>query len=189
MLHCEGRLVLVLTLALTLAHGSGCGDDARAPAGAAGPSSLARPRGRFDRSQTAASSVRGPVVAHVDGEPIGLAEVQQLCSATGLPPDQALRRLVSERLLVRHASREGYGGLAVVERAARQAQVRALLARTVEAPQAPTTPGSRAEDPAPAATVAEQKERLDRLLTQLAQQVGVKYDEVAIQQAFKPDSR
>jgi len=177
MLHCEGRLVLVLTLA----SGSSCGDDTRVPAGAAGLRAHTAEPG-------AASSAGGPVVAHVDGEPIGLAEVQQLCSATGLQPDQALRRLVSERLLVRHASSEGYGELAVVERAARQARVRALLARTVEAPQTPTTLGSRA-DPAPTVTVAEQKERLDRLLTQLAQQVGVKYDEVAIQQAFKPDSR
>jgi len=134
--------------------------------------------------EASTASVRGPVVARVDGDPIGLAEVQQLCSVTGLPAHEAHERLVSERLLVRHASAQGYGELAVVERAAAQARVRALLAQTVEASGAPAPLAGRPEA-ARAAPLAQQKAELDRLLAQLAQKTRVAYDEAAIQQAFK----
>jgi hypothetical protein len=121
-------------------------------------------------------SLQGPVVAEVDGDVIGLAEVQHLCSVTGLSPRAALARLVSERLLVRHAAEQGYGELRAVERAAARARVRALLASTIEASGEASTPD-------------QQRVRLEQLLTELAQKSKVSYDEVAIRQAFAHESR
>lgn len=144
----RARAVLTLVFGAVL----GCGEDAR-------PTSVPT------------SPVQGPVVAEVDGDAIGLGEVQRLCDVTGLSPRAALERLVSERLLVQHAAEQGYGELPAVERAAARARVRALLAATIEGAGAGTA-------------VSQQREQLERLLAELAQRSHVAYDEAAIRQAF-----
>jgi hypothetical protein len=122
-----------------------------------------------------ASPVKGPVIAEVEGDAIGLGEVQHLCDVTGLSPRVALERLVGERLLVAYAAEQGYGDLPVVERSATRARVRALLASTIEAQ-------------GPAAGVGEQKAKLDQLLAELTRTYAVTYDQAAIQQAFASPS-
>ncbi len=79
----------------------------------------------------------GPVVASVDGEPITLAEVEELVHATKLTPHEALARLEEERLLVAYAAQRGYGQGQDRPRDLKQARVRALLSRVVEAGNAP----------------------------------------------------
>jgi hypothetical protein len=142
------RAVLALALGVVL----GCVDEAKPAAGPVG-------------------TVEGRVVAEVDGDLIGLGEVQRLCDRTGLSPRAALERLVGERLLVQRAAEQGYGDLPAVERAAARARVRALLASTIEA--------SAAGD-----TVSDQRAKLERLLAELAQRSKVAYDEAAIRHAF-----
>lgn len=146
----KARAVLALALGLVL----GCVDDVKT-------------------GSVPTSSVDGPVVAEVDGDAIGLGEVQRLCALTGLSPRAALQRLVGERLLVQHAAEQGYGQLPAVERAAARARVRALLASTIEV--------SAAGD-----TLRDQRAKLERLLAELAQTHKVAYDEAAIRHAFAP---
>ncbi len=146
----KARAVFALALGVLL----GCGDDAKT---AAAP----------------VVTVQGPVVAEVDGDAIGLGEVQRLCDLTGLSPRAALQRLVAERLLVQHAAEQGYGDLPAVERAAARARVQALLASTIEV--------SAGGD-----TLNDQRAKLDRLLAELAQTSKVAYDEAAIRHAFVP---
>jgi hypothetical protein len=123
-----------------------------------------------------AVTVEGPVVAEVDGDPIGLGEVQRLCDVTGLSPRAALERLVGERLLVQHAAEQGYGELPAVERAAARARVRALLASTIEAPGAADTTEAR-------------RAKLQRWLVELAQTSRVAYDEATIRHVFADPTR
>lgn len=148
----KARAVLALALGVVL----GCVDDTK---------TAAVPTG----------SVEGPVVAEVDGDAIGLGEVQRLCDLTGLSPRAALQRLVGERLLVQHAAEQGYGDLPAVERAAARARVRALLASTIEVP-------------AVGDTVTDPRAKLERLLAELAQTHKVAYDEAVIRHAFAPQT-
>jgi hypothetical protein len=76
--------------------------------------------------------VEGPVAATVDGEPIGLAEVEATARATGLSPIEALHRLEQERVLLRRAEGAALGLDAQAEDAARRASVQALLRARVE---------------------------------------------------------
>lgn len=130
-----------------------------------------------DGSQPAPTSrpVReaGPVVARVNGDPIGLDEVRQVCAASSLSPEQALERLVEERLLAQHAEARGYGEFAETRNAVLRAQVRALLEESVDR-EVEDTPGRR--------------ERLERLLQGLRSKTKVVYDEEAVQKAMHDDS-
>lgn len=118
----------------------------------------------------------GVAVAHVNGDPISLSEVQQLCDATQLSPHKALERLVAERLLAQHAAARGYGALPEVKRAQQQASVRVLLAQELEGPGQPPQ-------------VEQRRGKLQRWLAALARQTRVTYDEATIGQAFAADPR
>jgi hypothetical protein len=98
------------------------------------------------------ASARGAVVARVDGAPIGLDEVRELCERTGLAPRAALERLVDERLLVRAALARGYQQSSQVAQEGQRAEVQALLAAEVERGNAP-----------PEIPLAEARERFDRV--------------------------
>lgn len=102
-----------------------CGGPAPAPAPASSapeaPSVAARP-----------AEVEGPIVATVDGEPIGLPEVEDAARRTGLSPLEALHRLEQERVLARRARAAGLESDPEVRSAARRAAVQALLADRVE---------------------------------------------------------
>jgi hypothetical protein len=115
----------------------------------------------------------GPVVARVNGDPIGLDEVRALCAAVKLSPEQALERLVEERLLAQHAEARGYGELAETRDAVVRAQVRALLEESVDR----EVEGTQAR-----------RERLERLLQSLRSKTKVVYDENAVQKAMSDDS-
>ncbi len=80
-----------------------------------------------------AAEVGGEVVAAVDGHPLTLAEVEAAARAAGVSPVVALRRLEDEAILALAAERHARGPHPDVRRAVRQAEVQALLARTVEA--------------------------------------------------------
>lgn len=85
------------------------------------------------------ASVGGDVVATVDGEPITLGEIEELSRTGGITALEALRRLEAERVLERLAASSPAAADPAVERAARRAAVRALLARDVEAGREPET--------------------------------------------------
>lgn len=87
--------------------------------------------------QVGEARARGEVVARVDGAPIGLEEVRELCERTGLSPREALTRLEDERLLTKEALRRGYQHTALSPEEAQRVLVQALLAREVEAPNGP----------------------------------------------------
>lgn len=87
--------------------------------------------------QVDVARARGEIVARVDGATVGLDEVRELCERTGLTPREALTRLVDERLLTKEALRRGYQHSALSPEETRRALVQALLAREVEAPNAP----------------------------------------------------
>ena len=97
-------------------------------------------------------AARGAVVARVDGAPIGLDEVRELCERTGLAPRAALERLVDERLLAHAALARGYQRSRQVAREGQRAGVQALLAAAVERGNLPE------EVP-----LAEARERFDRV--------------------------
>jgi parvulin-like peptidyl-prolyl isomerase len=78
------------------------------------------------------SNVGGQVVSTVNGEPIALAEVDELVAA-GLTPQEALERLQAERLLVAEARRRGVGDEWAVSEVERKAAVQALLSETASA--------------------------------------------------------
>jgi hypothetical protein len=118
----------------------------------------------------------GSALARVDGQPIERAEVEQLARSAGISPARALHDLVSERLLVAHALRAGYGERADVQRGEAQALVRALLARELGA--------SMEGDPA---RVEAQRAQLERLLHQLAAHTNVHYDDAVIARVFDPE--
>jgi hypothetical protein len=131
--------------------------------------------GEGSRQAPTSRAVRetGPVVARVNGDPIGLDEVRRLCAASSLSAEQALERLVEERLLAQHAEARGYGELAETRNALLRAQVRALLEDSVER-EVEGTP--------------ERRERLERLLQGLRGKTKVIYDENAVQRAMSDDS-
>lgn len=113
----DRKLACAIGLGLTLACacggvGSGAGDRARNPHGN--------------------SNVGGQVVSTVNGEPITLAEVDELVAA-GLTPREALERLQAERLLAAEARRRGVGDEWAVSEVARKAAVQALLSETAGA--------------------------------------------------------
>ena len=82
-----------------------------------------------------APSAQGPIVATVNGEPIGLAEVESVARSTGLSPLEALRRLEQERvLLARVAAARAEDEDAEIENAVRRSAVQALLRDRVESP-------------------------------------------------------
>lgn len=75
----------------------------------------------------------GPVVATVDGAPITLGEVEEVATATGLSPLDALRRLEEERVLAAHAEAAASAADDDEARdAARRAAVQALLEERIE---------------------------------------------------------
>src|SRR5688500_1639701 len=79
------------------------------------------------------AQVRGPIVARVQGTPIGLEQVRELVQETGLSPRTALSRLEDAVLLQQRAEQRGYQRSELVQQEARRALVRALLAQAVEA--------------------------------------------------------
>jgi hypothetical protein len=79
------------------------------------------------------TQARGPIVARVEGTPIGLEQVRELAQATGLSPRDALSRLEDAVLLQQQAEQLGYQRSELVQRETRRALVQALLAETVEA--------------------------------------------------------
>ena len=110
-------------------------------------------------------------VASVNGTAIQLTEVAELSRRTGLPPREALARLVAERLLVQYAEAEGYGEHRAVQQELTRARVRALLAQTVEAGTQPGDTEAR-------------RDKLAALLSELAGRSSPSYDEAAIARAF-----
>lgn len=72
------------------------------------------------------SEIGGSVVSTVNGHPIYVAEVEEVARATGLSPEEALRRLQTEQLLMAEAERRGVAGPAI-EQVADRARVQALL--------------------------------------------------------------
>lgn len=68
----------------------------------------------------------------VDGVPILLDEVATTASELGIPPMEALKRLIGEQLLIREAERRGFDRVSGVSHVARQAAVQELLKRVVE---------------------------------------------------------
>ena len=76
-----------------------------------------------------APSAQGPIVATVNGEPIGLAEVESVARSTGLSPLEALRRLEQERvLLARVAAARAEDEDAEIENAVRRSAVQSVPA-------------------------------------------------------------
>lgn len=122
--------------------------------------------------------VAGPVVARVNGEPIGLEEVRAVCAAAGLAPAEALARLVDERVLGQYAEARGYGDLAETHKAVEGARVRALLGEAIETSAGggqPSSDGARAE-------------RLESMVRELRAKTKVVYDENAVSHALSDDS-
>jgi hypothetical protein len=72
------------------------------------------------------------VVATIGGHRVTAGEVTTLAREAGLPPREALDRLIGEALLAKEAERRGYGGRPEVAVGVRRAAVRALLAAQVE---------------------------------------------------------
>lgn len=109
------RRAFVHAAVLCLAGVAGCSD--------AGPRETAAEAGPALASRRA----RGPVVARVDGVPLGLDDVRELAARLDLEPRDALRRLEDELLLLAESRRRGFGRApTATER--RQGAVRALLA-------------------------------------------------------------
>jgi hypothetical protein len=88
-------------------------------------------------SEVGPATARGTVVARVDGVPIGLDEVRELCVSTGLTPRAALARLEDERLLARAALARGYQHSRELVKESERAGVQVLLAEDVEHGNAP----------------------------------------------------
>jgi hypothetical protein len=93
--------------------------------------------GAGERAAPDRMHARGPVVARVQGTPIGLEQVRELSQATGLSPRDALSRLEDAVLLQLQAEQLGYQRSELVQQEARRALVQALLARTIEAEARP----------------------------------------------------
>lgn len=89
--------------------------------------------GALERAAPGRSHARGPIVARVQGTPIGLEQVRELSQAKGLTPREALSRLEDAVLLQHEAEQLGYQRSELVQQEARRALVRALLAEAVEA--------------------------------------------------------
>jgi hypothetical protein len=94
-------------------------------------------RDNGERAAPERTHARGPVVARVQGTPIGLEQVRELAQETGLSPREALSRLEDAVLLERRAEQLGYQRSELVQQEARRALVRALLAQAVEAAARP----------------------------------------------------
>jgi hypothetical protein len=163
------------------------------------------PGAQQDQGERVASgAARGAVVAQVDGVPIGLDEVRELCERTGLAPREALARLEDERLLTRVAAERGYQRAAAVADEGRRALVQALLARDVEAGRGPrdiplAEVRARFDDAAPRLHLSEdafpgyeqeireqlageaRKLRLEQLLAELRRSFPVQLDEPKVQ--------
>lgn len=119
----------------------------------------------------------GPVVARVNGEAIALEEVRQVCAASGLTPEEALARLVDERVLAQYAEARGYGDLAETRSAVVRARVRALLEESVEG-----------QGPGHEQTAELRGPRLESMIRDLRAKTKVVYDESAVNQALSDDS-
>ncbi len=131
------------------------------------------------RSETASehSVGRGPggaVVARVDGEPIGLSEVAKVCEETGLTPEEALSRLIDERLLAQYAASRGFGELRATAREVERARARAVLIDAVE------------NDPND--SVERRREKLNHLLSELRSKTKVVLDEERVRTLLADDS-
>lgn len=128
---------------------------------ACGPSEGA-PGADAERARVRGTAVLGgEVVATVDGHPITLAEVEAASRAGGVSPTVALRRLEDELILSLAAERHASVQEARVRRAVRQAEVQALLARTVESAEPEIDPADveAAYDANPARFVAPEERR------------------------------
>ncbi|HEY6879440.1 MAG TPA: hypothetical protein VI299_15540 [Polyangiales bacterium] len=112
-------------------------------------------------------------VARVDGEGISRGEVERLAASAGIAPREALHDLISERLLVAHARRAGYGEQDAVRRAEAQALVRVLLDRELGVERDPVR-------------IEGQRAKLASLLARLAAQAKVQFHEDTIARAFAP---
>ena len=88
-------------------------------------------------AKQAEHSASGVIVARVNGEPITLAEVEELAQATELTPAEALARLEEERVLAAYAQEKGYAQDAQAARELKKARVRAILKVAVEQGTAP----------------------------------------------------
>lgn|GEM_PF-5107293 len=120
----------------------------------------------------ASSTAAGPVVARVNGEPIGLNEVRAVCAASQLSPEEAFQRVIDERLLAQYARARGYGELSASKQELERARVRALLEQVVERGE----PSDEAR-----------RKALDGLVNKLKAETKVSYDENAVRQAFADD--
>lgn len=81
----------------------------------------------------------GVIVAHVDGEPIALADVEDVVRRTGLSPSEALRRIEDETLLYAAATAAGTTPDDEDERTVRRAMVQAYLRHEIEDAITPET--------------------------------------------------
>ncbi len=133
--HVAAASALVGALAL---HGCGAGERASRSAGVA-------TRGN--------ASIGGQVVSTVDGRPITVAEIERLVRA-GLTPQQALRRLQSEQLLMEEAERRGLAGNPAVHEVKAQAEVQAVIEQEANAVTVSDADVRRAYE--------QQKERFER---------------------------
>jgi peptidyl-prolyl cis-trans isomerase C len=91
--------------------------------------------GKDERRQAqrqADARVGGAVISTIDGHPITVGDVQDLVTHSRLAPDEALRRLQAERLLMLEADRREFGRAPAVAQVARQARVQALLDAATE---------------------------------------------------------
>ena len=73
------------------------------------------------------------MISTVQGHPITVADVQALVQGSALTPQQALRRLQAEGLLMAEAAQRGLGDEPAVEEIARQASVQSLLQSLIDA--------------------------------------------------------
>ncbi len=117
---------------------------------------------------------KGGVVAKVNDEPIGLEEVRQLRDASGLAPEEALSRLIDERLLAQHAAALGFGDLPKTLREVERARARTVL---VDALEGDESEGNQLR-----------QERLQKLLKDLRNKTQVVYDEAKVREALADES-
>ena len=91
----------------------------------------------------AAHRDHGPIVARVGGDAVHADEVAAVARLEGVAPRVALDRIVQARLLAREALAAGAATADDVDDAAWRGRLQLLLARAIEAPNAPdTTPPS-----------------------------------------------
>jgi hypothetical protein len=79
------------------------------------------------KAKQGSAEVGGQIVSTVEGFPITVADVKHIVDESDLTPEEALRRLQAERLLMVEAEGRGFTGDSEVAWTARQAAVQALL--------------------------------------------------------------